>query len=56
MAARIAPSVPVRDPARFQHEPRRALLDYSAAARILGWQPHYGWSGRSRISLAEPAG
>jgi UDP-glucose 4-epimerase len=44
MAARFAPSVPVRDTARFDREPRRALFDCSAAARVLGWQPHYGWS------------
>jgi nucleoside-diphosphate-sugar epimerase len=42
MAARFAPSVPVRDIARFDREPRRALFDCSAAARVLGWQPHYG--------------
>jgi UDP-glucose 4-epimerase len=48
MAARFAPSVPVRDTARFDREPRGALFDCSAAARVLGWQPHYGWSGRSR--------
>jgi nucleoside-diphosphate-sugar epimerase len=46
-AARYAPSVPVRDVARFQREPRRALFDSSAAARLLGWRPHYGWAGRS---------
>jgi hypothetical protein len=39
MTARFAPSVPVRDPARFQHEPRRA--------RVLGWQ-RYQWSNRGR--------
>jgi UDP-glucose 4-epimerase len=42
MAARFAPSVPIRDTARFDREPRRALFDCSAAARVLGWQPHYG--------------
>jgi UDP-glucose 4-epimerase len=52
MAARFAPSVPVPDAARFQHEPRRALLDSSAAARVLGWQPRYRWSSRGR----EPSG
>ena len=48
MAARFAPSVPVREirllPAA---NPGRALFDCSAAARLLGWQPRYGWSGRS---------
>jgi UDP-glucose 4-epimerase len=43
MAARFAPSVPVRDAPRFDREPRRALFDCSAADRVLGWQPHYGW-------------
>jgi nucleoside-diphosphate-sugar epimerase len=45
MAARFAPSVPVRDAARFDREPRRALFDCSAATRVLGWQPHHGWPG-----------
>jgi UDP-glucose 4-epimerase len=48
MAARFTPSVPVRDQARFQHEPYRALFDCSAAARVLGWQPRYTWSTRGR--------
>jgi hypothetical protein len=42
MAARFAPSVPVRDPASFQREPRRALFDCGAAARVLRWAPRYG--------------
>jgi UDP-glucose 4-epimerase len=45
MAARFASSVPVRDAVRFDREPHRALFDCSAAARVLGWQPHYGWPG-----------
>jgi UDP-glucose 4-epimerase len=45
MAARFATSVPVRDADRLNREPRRALFDCSAAARVLGWQPHYGWPG-----------
>jgi nucleoside-diphosphate-sugar epimerase len=48
MARRFAPSVPVHDTARFRREPRRALFDCSAAARVLGWQPHYRWSTRGR--------
>jgi nucleoside-diphosphate-sugar epimerase len=43
MAARLAPDVPVRDPARFEQDPWRALMDCSAARRVLGWQPEYGW-------------
>jgi UDP-glucose 4-epimerase len=43
MAARFAPFVPIRDTGRYQREPRRALFDCAAAARVLGWQPRYGW-------------
>jgi UDP-glucose 4-epimerase len=46
MAARFAPSVPVRDVARLQRNPRGALFDCSAAARVLGWEPRYTWSAR----------
>lgn len=52
VAARVAPSVPVRDSARFQREPMRALFDCSAAARLLGWQPHRTWSKRGPDQLA----
>jgi UDP-glucose 4-epimerase len=48
MAARLAPGVPVTDPARYQAEPRRALFDCSAAEAILGWQPRYRWSAQGR--------
>jgi UDP-glucose 4-epimerase len=50
MAARFAPSVPVRDTARFQRNPWRALFDSSAAARVLGWQPHHTWSRRGHAT------
>jgi UDP-glucose 4-epimerase len=43
MAGRFAPSVPVRDRARFERDPRRALFDSAAAARVLGWEPRYTW-------------
>jgi hypothetical protein len=46
MARRFARSVAVRDAARFQSDPWRSLFDCSAAARVLGWQPHYQWSTR----------
>jgi len=46
MAARFAASVPVRDPARFDREPQRALFDCAEAARVLGWRPRHGWCGR----------
>ena len=48
IAARLAPAVPVIDRAPFQHDPWRALVDCSGAARVLGWQPHYRWSERPR--------
>jgi nucleoside-diphosphate-sugar epimerase len=43
MAARLAPNVPVRDSGRFEQDPWRALVDCSAARRVLGWQPKYRW-------------
>jgi len=46
MAGRFTPSVPIRDAARFQQEPRRALFDSAAAARVLGWAPRYTWAAR----------
>jgi UDP-glucose 4-epimerase len=46
MAGRYASSVPVRDTARFQRDPRRSLCDHSAAARLLGWEPRHQWSTR----------
>jgi len=48
MAGRFAPSVPVRDAARFQGDPWRSLFDCSAAARVLGWQPRYQWKVHAR--------
>jgi nucleoside-diphosphate-sugar epimerase len=45
-AARFAPGVPVRDPGAFLGDPRRALVDCSAAARVFGWRPRYTWAGR----------
>ena len=45
-AARHAPGVPVRDAAAFASDPWRALVDCSAAARVLGWRPRYTWAGR----------
>lgn len=41
MAARLAPSVPVRGPARYQADPWRALVDCSAAEAVLGWRPRH---------------
>jgi nucleoside-diphosphate-sugar epimerase len=45
MAARFAPSVPLRE-AAFQTDPWRSMFDCSAASRLLGWQPRYSWSTR----------
>jgi nucleoside-diphosphate-sugar epimerase len=45
IAARLAPSVPIRDRARYEQDPCRALFDCSAAERILGWHPVYTWAG-----------
>jgi nucleoside-diphosphate-sugar epimerase len=46
-AARGAPGVPITDPAAYKREPWRALIDCSAAARVLGWRPAYTWAGRA---------
>ncbi len=43
IAARLAPGVPIRDQARYQHDPWNALFDCSTAERVLGWRPHHTW-------------
>jgi UDP-glucose 4-epimerase len=48
MAARLAPDVTTRDTARYRADPWRALIDCSAAQAVLGWRPHYHWSGRGQ--------
>jgi UDP-glucose 4-epimerase len=48
MAAQLTPGVPVRDRARYQASPWRALVDCSVAADVLGWHPTFTWSGRGR--------
>ena len=50
IAARLAPAVPVNDPARFRDDPWRALVDCSTAAQVLGWQPVYTWSDRGQVA------
>jgi UDP-glucose 4-epimerase len=45
MAARLAPGVPIRDPARYRADPWRALMDCSAARSLLSWRPGHSWSG-----------
>ena len=47
LAARLAPDVPVTDPARYRPDPWAALIDCSAAATTLGWRPAYRWGSRS---------
>jgi UDP-glucose 4-epimerase len=56
IAARLTPTVPVNDLASYRHEPWRALIDCSAAARVLGWRPHYRWSNRGRGNAAAVRG
>jgi UDP-glucose 4-epimerase len=46
LAARLAPRVPVTDPGRYRADPWAALIDCSAAATTLGWQPTHQWSPR----------
>lgn len=46
LAARLAPSVPVRDHEHFTMNKWRALLDCSAAEALLGWSPRHGWAER----------
>lgn len=52
LAMRLAPAVPIRDPANYQHDPWRALFDCSAAARVLGWRPRYTWARRGNLTTA----
>jgi UDP-glucose 4-epimerase len=46
LAARLAPRVPVTDPARYRTDPRAALIDCSAAATTFGWRATRRWSQR----------
>ena len=48
LAGRLAPQVPVRDPARYADEPQSALVDCWVAQRVLGWRAQYRWSERGR--------
>ncbi len=41
LVRRLASAVPVRDAARYEREPRRALFDCSSAHTVLGWRPAY---------------
>lgn len=44
LAARLAPGVPIKDPAPYRADPWRALFDCSVAKATLGWQPTHRWS------------
>jgi nucleoside-diphosphate-sugar epimerase len=48
LAARLAPDVPVTDPAPYRADPWRAVMDCSVAEATLGWRPAYRWSQRGR--------
>jgi UDP-glucose 4-epimerase len=43
LAARLAPSVPVRDLERYTVDPWRALFDCQIAQTLLGWRPRHRW-------------
>jgi UDP-glucose 4-epimerase len=43
LAARLAPRVPVLDRARYDKDPRAALIDCAAARTLLNWQPACHW-------------
>jgi UDP-glucose 4-epimerase len=47
LASRFAPGVPI-DSGRYRANPQAALVDCSAAAALLGWQPAYGWPRRTK--------
>ena len=49
-AARLAPGMPIKDPARYQVDPRRALIDCFAAEAILGWRPRTAGPDEDRRS------
>ena len=53
LAARLAPGVPVTDPARYRADAWAALIDCSAAA-TLGWRPARQWSRRERNRHSRP--
>ena len=52
MAARLAPGVPIKDPASYRADPWRALADCAVAEATFGWRPRYRWSGRGEIDTS----
>jgi UDP-glucose 4-epimerase len=49
LAARLAPGVPITNPAPYQADPWHAFSDCSVAETTLGWRPSSRWSGRAQI-------
>jgi UDP-glucose 4-epimerase len=49
LAARLAPGVPITNPAPYRADPWHAFFDCSVAETTLGWRPSYRWSGRAQI-------
>jgi UDP-glucose 4-epimerase len=43
LAARLAPTVAVRDSERYQDDPWCALFDCQVAETVLGWRPSHRW-------------
>jgi nucleoside-diphosphate-sugar epimerase len=48
LAARLAPHVPVTDPARYRANPWSALIDCTTARTVLGWRPAHHWPESQR--------
>ena len=46
LAAKLAPTVQIRDSARYTADPWTALFDCSAAESLLGWRPAHRWCER----------
>jgi nucleoside-diphosphate-sugar epimerase len=51
LAAEFLPHVPWRDGRPFEAGSRKALVDCSAAAELLGWRPSVGWLDRPGAAL-----
>jgi UDP-glucose 4-epimerase len=49
LAARLAPGVPITNPAPHRTDPWHAFFDCSVAETTLGWRPSYRWSEREQI-------
>jgi UDP-glucose 4-epimerase len=49
LAARLAPGVPITNPAPYRADPWHAFFDCSVAETTLGWRPSHRWSGRVQL-------